>query len=235
LAAAHASLGYLRLISRRDWAGAEASLRRAIALDPAYPLAHQWLADLFSFSGRFEEGLKEGRLALELDPLAFSLNYSQALRLQRSRDFEAAVTHFEQTIELYPHIFLGWAGLAETLLVMGDVEGAIENRSRSDQLFGIDPVLSDTFLDMIADFHRNGNPGHLPPAFDTLTGFLPGWRATAAMYVGDTSTALSWVEEAAHGNWPDMLVCRIAPVFDPLRENPRFQALMKEYSAGGER
>jgi hypothetical protein len=157
------------------------------------------------------------------------------MRLIRSRDFEAAVTQFERTIELYPHIFLGWAGLAETRLLMGDVEGAIQNRSRSDQLFGIDPVLSETFLAMISDFHRNGNPARLPPAFDTLAGFLPGWRATAAMYVGVTSTALRWVEEAAHGNWPDMLVCRIAPVFDPLRENPRFQALMKEYSAGGER
>jgi TolB-like protein len=235
LAAAHASLGYLKLISRRDWAGAEASLRRAIALDPAYPQAHQWLADLLVFSGRFEEGVREGQLSLDLDPLAFSLNYSQAMRLLRSRDFEAAVTQFERTIELYPHIFLGWAGLAETRLVMGDVEGAIQNRSRSDQLFGIDPVLSETFLAMISDFHRNKNPGRLPPAFDTLAGFLPGWRATAAMYVGDTSTALRWVEEAAHGNWPDMLVCRIAPVFDPLRDNPRFQALMKEYSDGVER
>jgi tetratricopeptide (TPR) repeat protein len=235
LAAAHASLGYLKLISRRDWAGAEASLRRAIALDPAYPQAHQWLADLLLFSGRFEEGAREGQLALDLDPLAFSLNYSQAIRLQRSRDFEAAVTQFERTIELYPHIFLGWAGLAETLLVMGDVEGAIQNRSRSDELFGIDPVLSETFLDMISDFHRNGNPGHLPQAFDTLTGFLPGWRATAAMYVGDTSTALALIEETAHGNWPDMLVARIAPVFDPLRDNPRFQALMEEYLHLGER
>jgi len=229
LAAAHASLGFLKMISRRDWTGAEALLRRAIALDPAYSYAHHWLADLLLYSQLFEEALEEGRRAIELDPLAFAPNFSQATRLFQSRDFEAAAAQYERTIELYPHLFLGWAGLGETLLVTGDIEGAIRNRSKSDELFGIDPVLSEMHLAMISDFHRNGIPGSLPPAFDTLSGFPPGWRATAAMYVGDTAKALAWLEEAAAGNWPDVLGMRNWPLYDPLREHPRFQALLERY------
>jgi Tfp pilus assembly protein PilF len=64
LAAAHASPGYLRLLSRRDWVAAEQSLRHAISLDPAYPPAHHWLADLLADSGRFEESIAEGQRAI---------------------------------------------------------------------------------------------------------------------------------------------------------------------------
>jgi len=230
MAEAHASLGFLKLISRRDWAGAERSLRYAVALDPAYPSAHHWLADVLAYQERFEESLAEGRRALELDPLAFAHNYSHASRLYGSRDFDAAIAQYERTIELYPQNFLGWAGMAEVLLVTGDIEGAVRNRSRSDELFGIDPALSETHLRMISDFHRTGTRGHLPPAFDTIRGFPPGWRATAAMYVGDTSTALAWLERAAAGNWPDILGIRNSPLYDPLRSHPRFQALLDEYA-----
>jgi serine/threonine-protein kinase len=229
LAAAHASLGYLRLLSRRDWIGAEESLRHAISLDPTYPFAHHWLADLLAYSGRFEETYREGERAIELDPLSFSLNHSQAARLNLSRDFDAAITQYERTIELYPQYFLGWAGLANALLATGDIEGAVRNMARSDELFGVDPVLSETHLRMAADFHRTGTPSHLAPAFDTVSGFLPDWRASSAMWVGDTAKALDWLERAAAENWPDLLGLRYYFLWDPVRANPRFQALMEEY------
>ena len=228
-AAAHASLGFLRLLGRRDWTGADESLRHAISLDPTYPFAHHWLADLLAYSGRFEEAYGEGERAIELDPLSFSLNHSQAARLNLSRDFEAAITQYERTIDLYPQYFLGWAGLANALLAMGDIEGAVRNMARSDELFGIDPVLSETHLRMAADFHRTGTPGHLAPAFDTVSGFLPDWRASSAMWVGDTAKALDWLELAAAENWPDLLGLRSYFLWDPLRDHPRFQALMEEY------
>jgi TolB-like protein len=233
LAAPHASLGYLRLLSRRDWTGAEESLRDAVALDPTYSPAHHWLSDLLMYSGRFEEAIAEGQRALDLDPLSFSYNYSQATRLYGSRDFEAAIAQHERTIELYPENFLGWAGLAETLRATGDIEGAVRNRSRSDELFGIDPALSETHLRMAVDFHENGIPGSVPPAFDTISGFPPGWRAVPAMWVGDTEAALTWLERAAAENWPDVLGLRNSPLHDPLRDHPRFLALMEGYLEGG--
>jgi tetratricopeptide (TPR) repeat protein len=161
--------------------------------------------------------------------LSFSPNYSQAGRFNRSRDFNAAITQFERTIELYPQYFLGWAGLADALLATGDIEGAVRNMARSDELFGIDPVLSETHLRMAADFHRTGNPGRLLPAYDTVSGFLPDWRASSAMWVGDTAKALDWLERAAAENWPDLLNLRNYFLWDPLRDHPRFQALMEEY------
>jgi serine/threonine-protein kinase len=229
LAAAHASLGFLRLLGRRDWTGAEQSLRHAISLDPTYPPAHHWLADLLAWSGRFEESIAEGERAIELDPLSFAANNSQAGRLVGSRDFEAAITQNQRTIELYPQYFMGWSGLANTLLATGDIEGAVRNMARSDQLFGIDPVLSETNLQMVAEFHRTGNPGRLLPAYDTVSGFLPSWRASGAMWVGDTAKALAWLERAAAENWPSVLGIRTYPLYDPIRDHPRFQALVQEY------
>jgi tetratricopeptide (TPR) repeat protein len=226
LAAAHASLGFLRLLGRRDWTGAEESLRHAISLDPTYPQAHHWLADLLAWSGRFEESLAEGKRAIELDPLGFSVNYSQAARLVGTRNYEAAISQYERTIELYPQYFLGWAGLAQALFATGDIEGAVRNMTRSDELFGVDPVLSEAHLRMVADFHRTGTRGHLAPAYDTISGFLPSWRASGALWVGDTAKALTWLERAAAEDRPSVLGFRTYFLYDPIRDHPRFQALV---------
>jgi TolB-like protein len=233
LAEAHASLGFLRLLSRRDWTGAEESLRHAISLDPTYPPAHHWLADLLAWSGRFEESIAEGERAIQLDPLSFSVNYSQAGRLVTSRNFEAAISRYERTIELYPQYFLGWAGLATALLATGDIEGAVRNQARSDELFGIDPALSEANLRMAADFQRTGNPGQMAPAYDTISGLLPSWRASGALWVGDTAKALAWLERAAAENWPNVLGIRTYFLYDPIRDHPRFQALVEEYFGDG--
>jgi TolB-like protein/Tfp pilus assembly protein PilF len=235
LAATHASLGFLKYVSQRDWRGAEESLRYAISLDPTYAQAHHWLADVLMYAGRIEEAIAEGERALEFDPLEFSHNHSQASRLYWGRDFEAAIAQYQRTIDLYPHLFMGWAGLAQALLKTGDLEGALRSRSKSDELYGIDPALSERFLGMAADFHRTGTPGRLPLAFDTVSGFPPSWRATAAMWVGDTSKALDWLERAASENWPDIPGLRNWPLWDPLQNHPRFQALLEQYQDDVER
>jgi hypothetical protein len=54
------------------------------------------------------------------------------------------------------------------------------------------------------------------------------------MLVGDTTRALYWIEWSVEEEWPDLLVIRVSPLYDPLRSNPRFQALLRGY-AGDER
>src|ERR1700747_2302662 len=69
LAAAHAQMGRIKQQVDYDWAGADASFQRAVALEPGNP-EHLSLAALpATCFGRFDEALRLDRQAIDLDPL----------------------------------------------------------------------------------------------------------------------------------------------------------------------
>ncbi|MEM9305608.1 MAG: tetratricopeptide repeat protein [Pseudomonadota bacterium] len=80
-ALAHAGLGLLDLERPATWDQAEASLRRAIELDPANGNALNWLATLLGSRGRAEEALLLRRQSLLLDPTHLGLAVNLAINL----------------------------------------------------------------------------------------------------------------------------------------------------------
>jgi len=68
LADAYAVQGLIRIFHHRDWPGAEASLKTALALDPNSVNAHHWLGVYYSIHRRLDEAKAEMHKALEIDP-----------------------------------------------------------------------------------------------------------------------------------------------------------------------
>ena len=48
------------------------------------------------------------------------------------------------------------------------------------------------------------------------------------LYAGDTAHALDWLEKAYDDRDPSMPYIGCMPIFDPLRSEPRFQALLRK-------
>src|SRR5216684_449542 len=69
LAEAHAQMGRIKQLVDFDWAGADASIQRAIALEPGNPENVRLAAFSAAMVGRFDEALRLGRRAVDLDPL----------------------------------------------------------------------------------------------------------------------------------------------------------------------
>ena len=69
LAAAHSQMERLKLQADFDWAGADASFQRAIALEPGNPEGVRMAAWSAATFGRFDEAVQLGRRAVDLDPL----------------------------------------------------------------------------------------------------------------------------------------------------------------------
>ncbi|HSE97310.1 MAG TPA: winged helix-turn-helix domain-containing protein, partial [Blastocatellia bacterium] len=70
LAEAHISLANIKFLYEWDWTGAEQKLRRALELDPGSLLAHTYYGHLLMFLGRHDEAIREGQIAVQLDPVS---------------------------------------------------------------------------------------------------------------------------------------------------------------------
>src|SRR5256714_257543 len=68
LAAAHASLAFLKEYYEWDWVGAGKEYKKAIDLNPNYATAHQWYGMYFMKLGQFERARRELKRALRFDP-----------------------------------------------------------------------------------------------------------------------------------------------------------------------
>jgi serine/threonine protein kinase/Flp pilus assembly protein TadD len=98
------------IVSYYDWdlENGEKELRQAVALDPKYPRARQALAENLTIGGRFEEALMEAKRALELDPLALSLNAFMAMTYYFRREYDKAIEHGLRTVDMDPNFFPGY-------------------------------------------------------------------------------------------------------------------------------
>jgi TolB-like protein/DNA-binding winged helix-turn-helix (wHTH) protein len=116
---AHAQMGRIKRQLDLDWPGADASIQRAISLEPGNPEYVRSAAFMAAMLGRFEEALKLARRAVDLDPL----NAQSWENLGEARfwagQVDEAVADLKKALELSPDVWLGWNKLAQIHLMQG--------------------------------------------------------------------------------------------------------------------
>ena len=102
LAEVQTSLGNLKFWLDWEWPAAEIAYRKAIDLDPSYPLAHRMLGVLLSHMSRHEEAQAAIRRARELDPL-YVMHQSLSSQIAfAARNYPAVVQFARQAIVVDP-------------------------------------------------------------------------------------------------------------------------------------
>src|SRR5216684_3336572 len=102
LAEAHASLALVLLIFDWNFPEADREFRRAIDLNPHYPYAHQWYAELLYATGRYEESVSEVREAVKLEPFASILHTNLAFSLMLAGRYPEAEHEISEALEMDP-------------------------------------------------------------------------------------------------------------------------------------
>ena len=229
LSEAHAAMASVRA---NDWerSGAEREVKRAIELNPGFSLAHLYYSNMLRHLGRREESIAEARRALELDPLSPLTNEELADAHLSARQYDAAIEQYQKTLDLYPNQAaprdsLGWA-----YIYQGKYEQGMEEIRKSIALYGEDPSLSPE----IAFIY--GMTGKKGEARKVLNRLLSTSKTTpiaahhfALIYIGlgDKDEAFAWLEKAYQEHSPMMAWLEVDQRFDSLREDPRFQNLMR--------
>jgi TolB-like protein/tRNA A-37 threonylcarbamoyl transferase component Bud32 len=230
LAEPHTSLAWADFMFEWDWSSAEREFRRAILLNPKYPVAHAWYSAYLAAMGREKEAIAEGRRAQELDPLSLITNAALARPFYNARRYDEAIIQSRKTLEIDPHFARAhyWLGLAYEQKSMFDqaIAAFQEAISNSDSV----PIY------VAAAGHAYAAWGRRAKALSVLAGLEELSRrryvsaydiATIHIGLGDTALALQWLERAYHERSDGLVHLGVDPRWDGMRSNQRFAHLVR--------
>jgi serine/threonine-protein kinase len=229
LAEAHASLAWCLFAYDWDWENADAEFQRAIELDPRYATAHQWYAFLLASGGRLEDAIIAGHTALELDSSSVSVRRSLAWLYVYARRYEQARYHLTRAISMNPTA-------EESYRVLGLVL-ALEERFGESELVLREAVQmhgagSYTLATLGYSLARAGKRDEAKSIVAELEErrqreyVSPVALATVYIGLGDNVHALDWSEIAYDERRGWLSYFTVNPLLDPLRNEPRFKALV---------
>ncbi|HZR05526.1 MAG TPA: tetratricopeptide repeat protein [Candidatus Udaeobacter sp.] len=229
LAEAHLSMG-TALYSVLGPYASKKELDRAVELNPNLALAYDQYGWTFAEMGRFDDAIAAEKKALELDPLNTFLNTDLAFFLYWARRYEEATTQIRKTLELDPnnafaHSILGWC-----LIGKGNKAEATAEFQKATSLDDLPWYISSLGYACAAN-------GDRPKAEQILQDLeelskqryvSPANRAAVYLGLGEKEKALDWLEKAYEDRDPIFWWIDGDQLYDSLRNEPRFQALVQK-------
>ena len=236
LAEAHTSLAFLLFKSDGNLGESKREFERAIALNPNYAFAHY----LFGFDvllplGEFDKAIAEVNRAIELDPFSVIFNANFGFCYVDARRYPEAIAQFRKAAELDPSLPLPHIGLAVAHELCGQREQAIIEYQKASDLGQHTDTPAD-WTDLLA--HSYALKGERAKALQLLDQFKALEQRgeaqaflVALIYVdlGDKNEAIEWLQRSYQNKEFNFIASiNVNPMLDPLRGDPRFEALVKK-------
>jgi eukaryotic-like serine/threonine-protein kinase len=231
LAEAHASLAWSLFIYDWDWEAAGREFRRAIALDPRYASARQWHAFLLTSQGAMDAALAEAHRALELDPTSVSVRRGLGWANVYARRYDQARAHLNRAVAMNPTAVESYRILGLTLALQG-------NDAEADRVLreALELPAAGTYTQATLAYHlaRTGREAEARELLQELERAAqadyvsPVAFATIHIGLGDVDRALDWAERAYAERRGWLAYVKVNPIMDPLRDSPRFAALVRK-------
>ena len=215
-ASALKSSAMVKLYYDRNWSGAEAALKNAIALDPAHHAAHHGYSQLLWASGRTSEALAEVAAAIALQPESSEYHFTLGAIHYDRRDFTAATRAFRRVIELDPEHFHAQKQLLK-------IDMRVNGPASASQ--------TPPALVYVRKLEESGGKPDADFLLHKLSLILnqkyvrPTLVARIYADLGDKDRAFSWLEKAWQERDGNLLFLRLDEGWEPLREDPRFADL----------
>ena len=232
LSEAHTALASIKADYEWDWEGAKSEFERAIQLNPNYGTAHQWYANYLSYiEGRHEEAVNEAKRARELDPLSPVINQNVGRRLYIARKYDQAIEETKKALKIEPGFFPSHRTIGLAYLKKGMFPEAIKALEKAADLSdgGFDPLIylgyayavtgaREKAMLILNDLKSKARDHQIPPI------------ANAIIYIGlgDKDLAIKWLEKAFDERSSGLRRIKVHPIYDSLRSDPRFIALLKK-------
>jgi serine/threonine-protein kinase len=225
LAEAHNALGQVLYYYDYNLDEAEREYKQAIELNPNYATAHQWYGELLVQQGRTEEGFAEFRRALEIDPLSLAVNLSYGFNLYNARKYDESIAQLKKTLELDNNFATVHIGLASVYWVKRDSTASVNELAKFYEVQDggkTSELIRESFAEGGWEgFLRAMTGTRRPPN-------IPSY--SLAIYyaeLGEKDKAFAELNNSYDKREWNLVLLKVDPLLDPLRDDPRFQDLMR--------
>jgi len=236
LAAAHSTLGFVKAHFDFDWPGAENEYLQALDLNPNDASAHLFYSNsYFSPLGHHPEALQEMHKAIALDPFSAPAQSFLGRTLLWARREDSAVAQFLKCNEMFPGFAINHERLSQLYasqqrfdeaiaedttarLVAGEDENSVRKKETAIRQALAAGGSRGYWMKLLEITRMPDNP---PEAYSS-----PFGTAILFMRLGEKTKALESLEKAYEQRALALTELAIEPAFDPLRDDPRFQALL---------
>jgi TolB-like protein/Flp pilus assembly protein TadD len=224
LAQAHLALANVSE-STLDFTQASESYERALALAPGNAEVLRLSGYFAANMGHFDAGLAALRRAVVLDPLDRESHSLLGDVLFVARRYEEAVAAFAEVISLEPDYKTTYGGRGLAYYALGDLQSA-----RASCETQPDDWLSQQCLSVVYDkLGRHADAEAVLAKLKAAKGDADAYQyATIYAQWGNRVQALEWLETAWRVRDPGLEYLKTDPLLDPLRKEPRFQAIERE-------
>ena len=224
LAEAHLALAFVS-DNTLDFTQASEEYERALALAPGNAEVLRRSGRFAAYMGHFDAGLAAARRAVVLDPLARQSHSALGRALYAARRYEEAVAAFAEVISLEPDFkaTYGYRGLA--YYGLGDLESARASCETKPDYWASQRCLAVIYDKLGRHADAEAELAKLKAALGDAAAYQ---YATIYAQWGDRAKALEWLETAMRLRDPGLELLKTDPLMDPLRKEPRFQAIERE-------
>lgn len=247
LAEAYATRGFYETFHRWEWADAENDLQNSIRLKPNYGTAHQWLAILLEIQGRYDEALAEMEKAVATDPTSPNFLADLGQTHYFRREYDQAREFCQKALAIDPDFMFAHNYLMNIALVTDDLKTAVDEWKSTAAAAQAFPNMSDQQrmqveerLNSLDSRYRSGTRADFvhrlteddnSVASSAAVGYGNG-RLLALL--GERGPALDLLEKGVDGNAFGVVFVKADPFFDSLRNEPRYQTLLKKMNLPAE-
>lgn len=228
LAEAHDTLATVMQNFLFDWEGAGKEYKRAIELNPSYPIARLHYAMHLSLMGRFEEAIREATEGQRRDPMSGVMNAALAFVLVNAERYDWCIEQSLTTIDIDPALTFTYVSLAMAYERKGMFREAIMTNEKSLALGG------SAAFHKSAIGHAYGSSGDHAKAREILRelqqksehGYIPFWSlAIVHDGLGENDLAIELLQQALTRREAMLVSLKVWPLLEKSRVDSRFHEI----------
>src|SRR5438034_6539939 len=229
LAETHMSFA-LALVAAYDWRNGLEEFDRVLERNPNLAFAYELQSWTLNGLGRFDEAIAKTKKAVELDPLNPFFQMSLSFYQYWARQYDNAIAQARKTLEMDPNSTIARVLLGLSFLKKGDTGGAIAELQKTK---APDPgAWYQGFLGYA--YAVSGDRAKAEQALRELEELAkrqyvsPTAFVTIYLGLGEKEKCLDWLEKAYEQQDSACWYLKIDQIYDSVRNEPRFQAILKK-------
>jgi len=214
-----------------DWdhRRSEQEFLKAIELGPADAVSRSWYGDFLTEMRRFDEAIVYYKKSEDvnprwLEPITFAGNVHYF-----KGNHDLALAEFRRALEIEPTYGFANHFRGRVLIAKGEHAAGIDQLRKSNELLGRVPFsLGDLGYALALAGQRAEAERMLADMMSAREkGYYPAFpEAEIHLGLGHADLAMEWLERAADERNMGFYLPSADPVYDPIRETPRFRKLM---------